>query len=144
MVEISLLNNDLNLKYFAGFDFQWQDGIFSIALTAKSDKTGIRFAFFHAMASHGEFLVSTKVLRNETLSTRRTHGNDFKFIGQRGNRTNSAAHQIDTKTNVVFFAELQKNSVSCWNVRQKLNPENVHIIEQDDVTLMYPADLFVS
>lgn len=63
--------------HVAGLDFQWNDGIFSIALTEeKAD--GTRDAYFHAMAGTHLYRVSTSILRNETLATRSYHGNDFQ------------------------------------------------------------------
>lgn len=41
-----------------GLNFQWDDGIFSIALSNKNSD-GYRIAFFHPLASHAEFTVST-------------------------------------------------------------------------------------
>lgn len=62
-----------------GLHFQWNDGIFSIALSdIKSD--GYRDAYFHSMAGTHLYKVSTRILQNETLATRSYHGNDFKVI----------------------------------------------------------------
>lgn len=60
-----------------GLQFNWNDGLFSVALS-KMDDRGYRTAYFHPMCSFGEFSVSTEVLRNEELSTRSYHGKDFK------------------------------------------------------------------
>lgn len=60
-----------------GFNFQWNDGIFSIAISSqKSD--GYKDAYFHSMAGTHLYKVSTRVLRNETLATRSYHEDDFK------------------------------------------------------------------
>ena len=69
-----------------GQQFQWQDGIFSIALS-RQKPNGFRTAFFHPLSSHSEFTVATEVLRNEEFSRRRVHGSDFKFIGHRGKKS---------------------------------------------------------
>lgn len=61
----------------AGVQYQWTDGIFSVTL-ANHERDGYRQAYFHAMASVSEFAVSTRVLQNETKSTRSYHGKDFK------------------------------------------------------------------
>lgn len=96
------------------------------------------------MGCHREFSVSTRILRNESLSNRRTHGNDFRHLGSRGDRTNSATHLYDHNTDVIFFTELQRNAVSCWNTKTPMNPSNVHIVYQDNTTLIYPVDMMVS
>lgn len=60
-----------------GFQFSRRDGLFSVALTPRLNN-GFKVAFFHAMVSDSEFVVSTEILRNETLATRTYHGRDFK------------------------------------------------------------------
>lgn len=60
----------------AGLKFQWNDGVFSLALTPPQSD-GYRYLIYHAMSSTKEFAVSTKVLMNETLATRSYHDNDF-------------------------------------------------------------------
>lgn len=87
--------------------------------------------------------MTTEILRNETLASRRTHGKDFKFIGQRGARSQSGPHAYDIQNNVLFFGEMQTNSVTCWNIKDPLKPSNVHLIEQNNLTLIYPVDLTV-
>lgn len=61
----------------AGVQYQWNDGIFSITLSERKPD-GFKMAYFHAMASTSEFMVSTEVLKNQTLATRSNHGKDFK------------------------------------------------------------------
>lgn len=60
-----------------GFQFSRRDGLFSVALTPRLNN-GFKVAFFHAMVSDSEFVVSTEILQNETLATRTYHGRDFK------------------------------------------------------------------
>lgn len=120
--------------------FQWQDGIFSVALSRKKPN-GFRTAFFHPLASHAEFTVSTEILRNEVLSRRRVHGSDFKFIGHR--TTQAGPHYLDPTTNVMFFAEMQNNAVSCWDIKKDLRRVNMDIVQQNNATLIYPVDLQV-
>ena len=61
----------------AGLEFQWDDGVFSGALTnVKPD--GFRDFIFHSMAGFNLYSVSTKVLRTKALATRSYHGDDFK------------------------------------------------------------------
>lgn len=60
-----------------GFQFTRRDGLFSVALSHRHID-GYKQAFFHAMCSNSEFVVSTAILRNETLATRPFHGKDFE------------------------------------------------------------------
>lgn len=52
----------------ASFKYQWKDGLFSVTLGLRG-ADGYRKAFFHPMASNAEFVVNTKILQNETLTT---------------------------------------------------------------------------
>ena len=61
----------------AGTSYQWNDGIFSVTLSERN-AGGFKTAYFHAMASTSEFEVSTRVLKNQTASTRSNHGADFR------------------------------------------------------------------
>lgn len=125
-----------------GLQFQWTDGIFSVTLST-TKPNGYRTAFFHPLASTGEFTVSTQVLQNEALSRRRVHGNDFKFLGHGGAKSQHGTHFYDPRTNVIFFGEMQRNAVSCWHIKDPFKPSNVHILEQNNSTLIYPVDLEV-
>lgn len=118
------------------------DGIFSVALSTRNPN-GFRTAFFHPLASTGEFTVSTQVLRNESASQRRVHGNDFKFIGHAGPKAQRGSHVYDQRRNVIFFGEMQKNSVSCWHVKDPFKASFIHTVEQNNLTLIYPVDLGV-
>lgn len=68
------LGGDFNVN---GLQFAWNDGLFSVALSEK-DNGGFRKAYFSALCSFNEFFVSTEVLKNESLSQRAYHGDDFK------------------------------------------------------------------
>lgn len=127
-----------------GFKFQWDDGIFSIALSNKKSN-GFKTAFFHPLASHGEFTVSTKILRDENLASRPWHDRDFKFIGFDG-KSNRGTHMFDPQQKVIFSAEMQKNGISCWNPlnKDKLKASDMHIVAQNSQTMIYPVDLQVS
>lgn len=120
------------------------------------------FLFIFIRKSFSEFAVSTRVLRNETLATRSFHGDDIqvswkipsrrhffilfsrlKLIGNRGENTQSTMHGYHQKTGVMFFAEINKNAVTCWNSKSTLRPSNMGEVARDNVTLVYPSDLNV-
>lgn len=50
-----------------GVNFQWTDGIFSLAL-APTAKDGSRTVFFHPLSSTMEFTVNSRTLQNETAA----------------------------------------------------------------------------
>lgn len=67
-----------------------------------------------------------------------------KLIGNRGENTQSTMHGYHQQTRVMFFAEINRNAVSCWNSNTSLRPSNMGEVARDNVTLVYPSDLNVS
>lgn len=130
---------DLNI---GGQSFSWDDGIFSVTLGPKQ-RDGSRNVFFHAMASTNEFLVSNKVLQNEANAQRGDHGRDFQLLGSRGDQRQSTMHEYDPRTNVLFYAEIQRNGVGCWNTRKPFSAANHGTVAQNEQTMIYPSDLTV-
>lgn len=61
----------------AGYNFQWNDGIFSAELT-DIKPNGFSDLYFHPMASTSEYKISTKILRNERLATADNSDAHFK------------------------------------------------------------------
>lgn len=133
------LHGDFNI---AGQKFQWRDGVFSVTLGAYQ-ADGNREAYFHAMASLNEYVVSTKVLKNATNAARGYHGDDFKFLGRRQEYGQSNMHAFDESTGVVFYAEVARNAVGCWNSGEEFSQEKHDIVLRDDEQMVYPSDLTV-
>lgn len=92
--------------------FQWQDGIFGMALSP-IDRDGFRLVYFHPLASTMEFAVSSKYLQNNTLAKQNLKA--FKVLGNRGVNGQSSASFLDEETGVLFYTLLNKNAVACWN-----------------------------
>lgn len=141
----SVISKKCKTLISTGLQFQWTDGIFSVALSDMKPN-GHKTAFFHALAGTGEFTVSTQVLKNETLASRRTHNGDFNFLGQRGTHSQAGSHAVGHLNGdpILFFANMQKNSVSCWNIRNPFKPSNIHLVSQNNATMIYPVDLTVA
>lgn len=131
---------DLNI---GGFQFQWNDGIFSITL-GKRNPDGSRTAYFHPMASISSFAVSTRVLKNETASQRSNHGEDFVYIGRRGRNTQSNMFEYDETTDVIFYTQIQKYGIACWNPNSPLKPSSFILLDQNEQAMIYPSDLSVN
>lgn len=127
----------------AGQRYQWRDGIFSITLGPKTDAKGHRIAMFHSMSSLNEFTVSTGVLKNSTKAARGFHGDDFELLGRRQEMGQSAMHGYDQKTGTVFYAEVGRNAVGCWNSRDRFHALNHDVVFRDDQNMIYPSDLTV-
>uniref|UniRef100_S4PXQ8 Yellow-fa n=1 Tax=Pararge aegeria TaxID=116150 RepID=S4PXQ8_9NEOP len=131
-----------NLR-ISGESFQWSDGIFSITLTQPGDD-GCRTAYFHPLASVQEFSVSTCVLKNNSISSLSDYYSLYSYVGNRGENSQSTMHGYHQKSNVVFFAEIGRDAVSCWNSGSVLNPSNIAILARDRLRLSYPSDLHVT
>jgi hypothetical protein len=61
-----------------------------------------------------EFSVSTKILKNETLSTSGNIYQDFKPLGSRGVKGQSGVEFLDKKTGVIFYTLPNLNAIACW------------------------------
>lgn len=55
----------------------------------------------------------------------------------------SGPHEMDKASGIMFFTDMQKNSVSCWNIKEDFKPSNLRQVHQDNRTLIYPVDLTV-
>lgn len=65
--------NDIHTSLF----FLFLSHLHSVTLSERNAE-GFKTAYFHAMASTSEFEVSTRILKNQTASTRSNHGIDFR------------------------------------------------------------------
>ncbi|XP_076273289.1 L-dopachrome tautomerase yellow-f2-like isoform X1 [Rhynchophorus ferrugineus] len=124
-----------------GYNFQWNDGVFSVELSQEKPD-GFRDMYFHSMAGTHIYKVSTKVLRNETLSTRSYHANDFTNIGDRGPKSQTSMADIHKASGIMFLGLVNKNAVACWNTQKGL--KTISIVHKDDSKMVYPSDVKVS
>ncbi|XP_022913148.2 protein yellow [Onthophagus taurus] len=131
------LQGDLTV---GGVNFHWTDGVFGIALSNKLEN-GHRTAFFHSLASTKEFGVCTSILKNKTAAT--TPGNyyAFKVLGDKGDDSQTSASDFDPNSEVLFFTQLQKDGVACWNTKKVLAPENVALVAEDGERLVFTNDI---
>lgn len=124
------------------FKLNFIDGIFSITMGPRQ-LSGERTIYFHPMLSFNEYQVSNRVLQDESKSRRTNHGNDFKLLGSRGPNSQSAMHQFDTGSGILFFTEVARNAIGCMNTFFPFVPTNHAIIAQDNDKMIYPSDLKV-
>lgn len=102
----------------AGVNFQWEDGLFGLALS-KQQSDGFATLYFHPLSSTNEFSVSTKVLRNKTYATSGQNFKEFKILGSRGPNGQSGAAFLDQLTGVLFYALPNLNAVACWKTSNR-------------------------
>lgn len=100
-----------------------------------------RLLYFHSLASTKEFSVSNTVLKNETLSTGPNSYHAFSLLGSRGTNSQSSSEVFDSLTNVVFYTQINKDAVGCWNTLKPFTIENQGIVASDSERLLFPNDL---
>ncbi|KAL0858541.1 hypothetical protein ABMA27_012396 [Loxostege sticticalis] len=133
------LHGALNI---ADQSFSWRDGIFSITLLPGTGDC--KTAYFHPLIGVEEFQVSTCVLKNRTAINDRNYFSLYYVVGNRGEGTQSTMHDYHPGTRVIFFAEIGRDAVSCWNSGELLRSTNVAILARERRALSYPSDLHVT
>ncbi|XP_055551029.1 protein yellow [Wyeomyia smithii] len=133
------LAGDYNI---GGVNFQWTDGVFGMAV-GKKTTNGSRPVFFHAFSSTKEFMVSNRILQNETYSQSSDSYYDYKLMGDRGPNSQSSAEFYDPETGVIFYTQVNKDGVGCWNTAKPLNPDTQGLVDSDSDALVFPNDLKV-
>ncbi|XP_018803087.1 PREDICTED: L-dopachrome tautomerase yellow-f2-like [Bactrocera latifrons] len=128
--------------HIGGQTFRWDDGIFSITLGPYAED-GYRTVYFHPMASNSEFVVDSSVLQNEANAARSDHGNDFRPLGNRGENHRSTMHSCDQKSGIIFYAEIERNGIGCWNTNKPFSAQNHGTVAQDAQRMIYPSDLTI-
>nr|ADF43215.1 yellow [Biston betularia] len=129
------LVGDFNI---AGLNFQWgAEGIFGIS-AGPIGTDGYRTLFFSPLSSNTEFAVSTRILRDET----KVKGSykDFQVLGVRGPDSHTTAKVMDD-SGVQLFSLIDQNAIGCWNAALPMKPQNVGLVDKDDVGLVFPSDV---
>ncbi|XP_049808262.1 protein yellow-like [Schistocerca nitens] len=131
------LRGDFNI---AGMNFQWwSEGVFGMALTPPQED-GFRVLLFHPLASHREFAVSTRVLRDRSLVDSNFHY--FQNLGERGPNGHVTAQYMGDD-GILFFNLIDQNAIGCWDGRKHYRPHNMAIVDKDDEALVFPSDVKV-
>lgn len=129
------LVGDFNI---AGLNFQWgAEGIFGISASPMG-ADGFRTLYFSPLSSYTEFSVSTRILRDESKVT--GSYKDFKVVGTRGRDTHTTAKVMDV-TGVQLFNLIDQNAIGCWSTNFALKPQNIALVDKDDVGLVFPCDV---
>ncbi|XP_050077790.1 protein yellow [Anopheles maculipalpis] len=133
------LAGDYNI---GGVNFQWTDGVFGMAV-GKRLLDGTRPVYFHAFSSTKEFMVSNTVLKNESYAQSPQAYYDYKLLGDRGPNSQSSAEFYDSETGVIFYTQVNKDGVGCWNTIMPLNADTQGLVDSDSDALVFPNDLKV-
>lgn len=123
----------------SGIWFQWTDGLFGMALAPTND--GYSTMYFHPLSSSMEFLISTKILRNETRAAMSEKFPEFRALGSRGANGQSSVSFFDPSTGVLFYALANLNAIACWRPQETFTRQQQDFIYMDNVTMVFPNDL---
>uniref|UniRef100_A0A146LMT8 Protein yellow n=1 Tax=Lygus hesperus TaxID=30085 RepID=A0A146LMT8_LYGHE len=127
----------------AGVNFQWSDGLFGIALGPRGDD-GFRTMYFHPFSSTHEFSVSTKIIQNKTIASNSYY--EYRVLGSRGPNSQASASFLDIPSGVLFYTQVNKNGVGCWNSvkhANKYSADTNDLVSSDNQTMIFPNDLKV-
>ncbi|XP_045452696.1 protein yellow-like [Melitaea cinxia] len=125
-----------------GINFYWSDGVSSVVLVPSKRTSGYRDLFFHPTSSTKQFRISTKLLRDEN-EPKENIFSGAEVLGDRGPLSQATACDYDAINNVLFYTQLSKNGVSCWNLDRPLTEDNVPLIISDCTVLEFPSDIKV-
>ncbi|VVC99365.1 unnamed protein product, partial [Leptidea sinapis] len=53
---------------------------------------------------------------------------DAMYIGDKGDNTQTTMHDVHGETEVMFFAEMGRDAVTCWNTNLPFLPSNVEVL----------------
>ncbi|XP_037042211.1 protein yellow [Bradysia coprophila] len=127
----------------AGINFQWEDGLFGLALS-KQQSDGFATLYFHPLSSTNEFSVSTKVLRNKTYAMSGEKFKEFKILGSRGLNGQSGAAFLDQLTGVLFYALPNLNAVACWKTsNREYTFKSQGRVYMSPIEMVFPNDVKV-
>lgn len=100
-----------------------------------------RTVYFHALSSTKEFSVPNYVLQNETFAKSNDSYGEFSYVGDRGENGQSTAEFFDIKNNVLFYTQISKNAVNCWNAATPYNTDTQGVVDSSSDSLVFPNDL---
>lgn len=82
------------------------------------------------------------VLQNETRAVSSQY-KDYSLVGDRGQNGQSSAEFFDDATNVLFYTQVNKDGVGCWNAKNEYNTDTQGLVDTDSDALVFPNDLKV-
>ncbi len=123
----------------AGLNFQWfEEGIFGMALSPIQND-GFRTLYFSPLASHREFSVSTRTLRDSERVEESYQ--EFTFLPKERSGAAHTTSRVMSDDGLMLFNLIDQNAVGCWHSSGVYGPENHDIVDKDDVGLVFPADV---
>ena len=125
-------------------EFDLMDGVLSLALSPPQNNKKDKTLYFHGLASVRESWVSAALLRNESNFQNSINRVANQFYVSQGTRAGqSAPSAMNGEGSALFFSELTKNSLNCWNPKLPYNEKNIVEVDRDDVTFQFASGLKV-
>ncbi|CAK1553083.1 unnamed protein product [Leptosia nina] len=131
-----------NVYRVGGVEFYWNDGVSSAVLVPSKRTSGHRDLYFHPTSSTKQFRIATKLLKDKYVPKEYIFSG-AEVVGDRGLLSQATAADFDPINNVMFYAQLSRNGVSCWNTEKPLDEENSPLILSDCTVLEFPNDIKV-
>nr|XP_026496508.1 L-dopachrome tautomerase yellow-f2-like [Vanessa tameamea] len=122
-----------------GVKFYWSDGVSSAVLVPSKKTSSYRDLYFHPTSSTKQFRMSTRLLRDESYGAENSFG--VQVLGDRGPMSQATACDYDHSHNVIFYTQLSRNGVSCWNLDRQMTVGNVPLVTSDCMILEFPSDV---
>lgn len=102
---------------------------------------GYRTLYFSPLASHREFSVSTRVLRDESRVEDSYH--DFFFFPTERTSNSHTTARVCSDDGIMLFNLIDQNAIGCWHTSMPYEPQYHSVVDRDDVGLVFPADVKV-
>ncbi|GAB0094194.1 Six-bladed beta-propeller, TolB-like [Sergentomyia squamirostris] len=118
--------SESKMSYKDLFAFTIPMGIMNVAL-GWPDNRGSRVAYYAPGSSFGQYITSTKILKDPQRS-QKYNPMHFNLIGYRGCDSQSIYQIFDPTTGIIFFAEIKSARVRCWNVENAINSDTQGVI----------------
>lgn len=83
------------------------------------------------------------MLQNETRALASESYYDYVLVGDRGPNGQATASDMDEKTQVLVYTQVNKDGIACWNTSKPYTPDTQGIIDSDSDALVFPNDLKV-
>lgn len=83
--------------------------------------------------------MSTRILRDSTRLEESFH--DFSFFKEERAGNAHTTSRVMSETGVMLFNLIDQNAVGCWDSSTPYAPQNHAVVDRDDETLVFPADV---
>ncbi|GAB0094197.1 Six-bladed beta-propeller, TolB-like [Sergentomyia squamirostris] len=110
---------------YNGYYYKIPMGISAVSVVGQSHGHHYPRIYYTSVASFGVYTVPRDLVWNPSTVY---NTSDFQLQGYRGCNSQSFYQLIDSNTNAMFLQQMIGNEVRCWNVKNRLNSDNVETI----------------